>query len=115
MLRSRLALLPAAAAACLALAGCGRGGATLATFAGTWEGHTRGLKITRAGEGTESIYAGCCHFGIAIHFQLSRPQGTSHAATATATSAAADPSLRRSAGSFERGRPALLGGPSSRS
>ena len=85
MLRSRLALLPAVAVASLALAGCGAGDATIATFAGTWQGHTRGLKITRAGEGTESIYSGCCFFAIALHFQLSRPHGTSRAATATAT------------------------------
>ena len=78
------ARLPIVGVAALTLAGCGGGGATLATFAGEWQGHTRSLTITRSGEGIESIYSGCCDFAIAIHFRLSRPHGTSRAATATA-------------------------------
>jgi hypothetical protein len=81
---SRLAVVPAAAVAAVTL-GCGGGKATLSTFAGRWEGHSRGLTITRAGDATESIYSGCCEFVIAVKFRLSHPQGTRHAASATAT------------------------------
>ena len=42
---SRIAVLPAAAMATFALAGCGGGKATLDTFAGTWQAHGRTLKI----------------------------------------------------------------------
>jgi hypothetical protein len=82
---SPLALLPTAALAAFALAGCGGGKATLATFAGSWEGHTRGLTIARGGNAKESIYTGCCDFVIAVRFRLSRAQGTPRSATAIAT------------------------------
>jgi hypothetical protein len=83
-LRSRA--LPVAAVVALLSAGCGGGdGATLRTFAGTWQGHTRGLTITRDGHAKESIYSGCCDPVIDIEFRLSRPRGTSQAATAIAT------------------------------
>ena len=71
--------------AALLLTGCGGSDATLSTFAGTWQGHTRGLVITRAGAARESIYSGCCTFGLAVRFQLSDPKGTARAASATAT------------------------------
>src|SRR5256885_9461776 len=71
--------------AALLLTGCGGTDATLSMFAGTWQGHTRGLVITRAGAARESIYSGCCTFGLAVRFQLSDPKGTARAASATAT------------------------------
>jgi hypothetical protein len=71
--------------AALLLTGCGGSDATLAMFAGTWQGHTRGLVITRAGAARESIYSGCCTFGLAVRFQLSDPKGTARAASAIAT------------------------------
>ena len=61
------------------------GRATLATFAGVWQGHTRTLTIARSGRAKESIYSGCCDFVIDLEFQLSRPAGTARNATATAT------------------------------
>jgi hypothetical protein len=81
-----LRALPVAAVAAILSAGCGGGGgATLRTFAGTWQGHSRGLTITRDGRAKESIYSGCCDRVIEIEFRLSRPRGTSQAATAIAT------------------------------
>jgi hypothetical protein len=77
-------LLLAAAVAALAVARCGSTKATLATFAGTWQGHGRTLKITRAGLAKESIYSGCCHRVLAMEFRLSRPRSTPRAASATA-------------------------------
>ena len=77
-------MLPATVVAALALAGCGGDKATLATFAGTWQGHGRGLTITRGGFAKESIYFGA-DFVLAMEFRLSRPRGTPRAATATAT------------------------------
>ena len=82
---SRIAALPAAAMATSALAGCGGDKATLATFAGTWQGHGRTLTITQAGNAEERISLGLGHFVIALRFQLSRPRGTPRDATATAT------------------------------
>jgi hypothetical protein len=83
--RSRIAALLAAAMATLALAGCGGDKATLATFAGGWQGHGRSLKITRTGNGQEWISYGVGNFVVALRFQLSLPTGTPHDATATAT------------------------------
>jgi hypothetical protein len=57
--------------------------ATLATFAGTWIGHTRGLTITRSGHAKESIGAGCCDPIVDLYLRLSRPRGSSTNATAT--------------------------------
>ena len=71
--------------ATFALGGCGGDKATLASFAGTWQGHGRTLKITRAGNAEERISLGLGHFVIALRFRLSRPTGTPHDATATAT------------------------------
>src|SRR5919109_1508816 len=80
-----VSLLSATGVAALVLASCGGGKATLATFAGTWQGHGRTLKITRAGLAKESIYSGCCYSVLAMEFRLSLPHGTPRAATATAT------------------------------
>jgi hypothetical protein len=68
-----------------ALAGCGDDKATLDTFTGTWQGHARTLNITRTGNAEEWISLGLGHFVIALRFHLSRPRGTPHDATATAT------------------------------
>lgn len=66
--------------------GCGGGNrATLATFAGSYYGHNRGLTITRDGRARESITSGCCHLVIDLRFRLSQPRGTSRSAAATAT------------------------------
>ncbi len=59
--------------------------ATLATFKGTWYGHTRYLKITAHGLATESIGDGCCDPIIDLSFDLSQPRGTPHNATVVAT------------------------------
>jgi hypothetical protein len=82
---SQFAVLPAIGLTSLAIVGCGSDKATSTTFAGIWQGHSRGLTITPAGNARESIYFGCCDFVIALHFRLSRPRGTSRVATATAT------------------------------
>jgi hypothetical protein len=50
--------------------------ATLASFAGTWYGHTRLLKITRTGLATESVNSGCCDHAITFKMRLSHPRGT---------------------------------------
>src|SRR5207248_9030212 len=55
---SQRSVLPATVVAALALAGCGGDKATLATFAGTWQGHGRGPTITRGGAANESISSG---------------------------------------------------------
>ena len=50
-------------------------GATLATFAGLWYGHTRSLTIDRNGLARESISDGCCHRLIDLQMHLYRPRG----------------------------------------
>jgi hypothetical protein len=75
--------------ATFALAGCGGDKATLATFAGGWQAHARSLTITRTGNAKEWLSLGLGHFVIALRFHLSRPRGTPHDATATATVTAA--------------------------
>ena len=82
--RSQLAVVPAVALAAMTVS-CGGGDATLSTFAGTWQGHGRGLAITRTGHATEAINSGCCYLVIALEFRLSHPRGTPHAARARAT------------------------------
>ena len=82
---SRIAALPAAAMTIFVLDGCGGDKATLATFAGTWQGHGRTLNITRTGNAEEWISLGLGHFVIALRFQLSRPRGTARDALATTT------------------------------
>lgn len=64
--------------------------ATLRTFAGTWYGHTRSLKITSKGVATESVGSGCCNPVIDLAFRLSHPRGTSSNASATARVVAVD-------------------------
>jgi hypothetical protein len=78
-------LVTAAALASLGATGCGSDRATLATFAGGWQGHTRSLVITRNGHAREWLYSGCCYLGIALRFTLSDPAGTPNNATARAT------------------------------
>ena len=50
--------------------------ATLATFVGYWEGHTRVLRIDRRGRARERIDDGCCTRVIDYTFRLGRPRGT---------------------------------------
>lgn len=59
--------------------------ATLATFAGGWGGHNRGLSITRRGRGVEQVNSGCCCPCFKLVFQLTQPRGTPQFASATAT------------------------------
>ncbi len=54
-------------------------------FAGGWQGHDRGLVITKHGVARETVNTGCCYLGFEIEFRLSHPRGTRSAATATAT------------------------------
>jgi hypothetical protein len=58
--------------------------ATLRTFAGTWYGHTRSLKITRKGRAKESIGDGCCNPVIDLRLRLSKPRGTRRRASVRA-------------------------------
>ena len=85
---SRIAAVLVAAMATLALGGCGGDKATLATFAGGWQAHARSLKITRTGNAEEWFTLGLGDFVVELRFRLSRPKGTPHDATATATVAA---------------------------
>jgi hypothetical protein len=59
--------------------------ATLATFAGTWIGHTRYLRIDHQGHAVESVDDGCCDHVLSLDFKLSNPHGTTKNASATAT------------------------------
>jgi hypothetical protein len=59
--------------------------ATLRTFAGTWIGHTRQLRITRTGRATESVDDGCCDHVVTFRYRLSRVRGVPGNAKATAT------------------------------
>src|SRR5262249_8870145 len=56
--------------------------ASLATFAGTWGGHTRSLSITSKGRGRERADAGCCTPGYRMTFQILSVSGTLTHATA---------------------------------
>jgi hypothetical protein len=56
--------------------------ASLATFAGRWGGHTRGLAITSSGRGREFADAGCCHREYRLTFQIISVRGTLTRATA---------------------------------
>jgi hypothetical protein len=57
---------------------------TLATFAGSWLGHSRHLTITRNGHAKESIGSGCCDPIIDLQLGLTHPQGTSSSASVAA-------------------------------
>lgn len=56
--------------------------ASLATFAGYWGGHTRGLEITSDGGGVESANSGCCFRVYRVSFQILSVSGTLTGATA---------------------------------
>jgi hypothetical protein len=56
--------------------------ATLATFAGRWGGHTRGLSITPTGRGRERSDAGCCTRVYELTFKILSVTGTLTRATA---------------------------------
>jgi hypothetical protein len=50
--------------------------AKLATFAGRWGGHTRGLSITSSGKGHESADDGCCTRVYELTFRIVSVSGT---------------------------------------
>jgi hypothetical protein len=56
--------------------------ASLATFAGYWGGHTRGLRITSNGRGVERVNSGCCFRLYDMTFQIRSVSGTLTRATA---------------------------------
>lgn len=56
--------------------------ASLATFAGVWGGHTRGLSITSTGHGREGASGGCCSPIYELTFQIFSVSGTLTRATA---------------------------------
>jgi hypothetical protein len=56
--------------------------ASLATFAGAWGGHTRGLSITAPGKGSEETDDGCCRRVYELTFQILSVSGTLTRATA---------------------------------
>ena len=56
--------------------------ASLATFVGYWGGHTRGLRISSGGRGTESADSGCCVREYHMTFQVLSVSGTLTRATA---------------------------------
>ena len=56
--------------------------ASLATFAGRWGGHTRGLSITSSGQGREFADSGCCHHEYRLTFRILSVHGTLTRATA---------------------------------
>jgi hypothetical protein len=57
--------------------------ASLATFAGEWGGHTRGLQIARDGRARESVDDGCCTRVYDLTFRILSVTGTVTRATAT--------------------------------
>ena len=59
--------------------------ATLKTFAGSWTGHERDLKVSRKGHAKENIGDGCCDPVITLRFRLSHVRGTARNASAKAT------------------------------
>ncbi len=56
--------------------------ARIATFAGSWGGHTRRLWITSGGRGLEITDDGCCHHVYRMSFQVISVSGTLTRATA---------------------------------
>lgn len=56
--------------------------ASLATFAGRWGGHTRGLSIASSGQGREFADSGCCHREYRLTFRILSVRGTLTRATA---------------------------------
>jgi hypothetical protein len=64
-------------AAVLVATACGGGDrGSIATFAGYWYGHDRGLRITRDGRARERVNSGCCLRVIDLELRLSQPRGT---------------------------------------
>jgi hypothetical protein len=57
--------------------------ASLATLAGGWGGHTRGLGISKSGTGRERASDGCCDRLYDLSFQITSVSGTLIRATAT--------------------------------
>lgn len=57
--------------------------ASLATFAGSWGGHTRRLSITAGGQGVETTDDGCCTRVYEMSYQILSVSGTVTRATAT--------------------------------
>jgi hypothetical protein len=57
--------------------------ATRATFVGYWGGHTRGLRISRAGQRSEYASDGCCMRAYELSFEILSVNGTVTHATAT--------------------------------
>jgi hypothetical protein len=57
--------------------------ASLATFVGYWGGHTRGLRISDGGRGSEYASSGCCMRAYDLSFQVVRVTGSLIRATAT--------------------------------
>jgi hypothetical protein len=57
--------------------------AGLATFVGYWGGHTRGLRISTAGRGSEYASDGCCMRAYDLSFEILTVTGTVTRATAT--------------------------------
>jgi hypothetical protein len=57
--------------------------AIIATFAGSWQAHTRGLRISRTGKGVEFADDGCCDHVYRATLQILSVQGTLLRATAT--------------------------------
>ena len=65
-------------------------------FAGQWSGHTRQLRITRQGQGMESIGDGCCDPIVDLTFRFTKVNGTRAKADATVVVASVkvhDPSV----------------------
>jgi hypothetical protein len=56
--------------------------ASLATFAGTWGGHTRSLSITQGGRGREATDDGCCTRVYRLSFRILSVRGTGTRAVA---------------------------------
>jgi hypothetical protein len=56
--------------------------ASLATFAGSWGGHTRGLSITPDGRGAETTDDGCCTRVYEMSYEILSVRGTVTHATA---------------------------------
>ena len=79
--------LGVAAALVAVVAACGSSGkgARLSEFVGGWGGHDRGLGITRAGRGTETIDTGCCQRAITLRFRITKVWGSVQRPLATAT------------------------------
>ena len=73
--------------------------AALATFAGRWGGHTRGLSIGSSGRGSEAANDGCCVRSYRLTFRILSVRGTLTRATAVFRVT----SFRR----YERGVPIL--------